>query len=77
MGRELGRGPRVAFPIVLLSALAFTDGSDVFEDDDAVNIIGGSGRYALFHMTGTDVAKVLELVRVPRAAAICASCSPP
>lgn len=39
-------------PIVLLSTLDIEAGADVFEDDDAFNVIGGNGRYALFHMTG-------------------------
>jgi hypothetical protein len=40
------------FPIILLSLLTFEHGGDVFEDEDAFNVVGGGGRYALFHMTG-------------------------
>jgi hypothetical protein len=39
------------YPIVLLSRLECSSGDEAFEDEDAFNIIGGSGRYALFHMT--------------------------
>jgi len=48
----VSRMDNYCFPIVLLSCLDFDDGADVFEDADAFNIIGGDGRYALFHMTG-------------------------
>lgn len=38
------------FPIVILSCRDSSLGTSVFEDENAFNIIGGSGRYALFHM---------------------------
>jgi hypothetical protein len=40
------------FPIVLLSRLEFDSGGDVFEDEDAFNIIGAADKCALLHMTG-------------------------
>lgn len=48
----ISRMDNYCFPIVLLSRLDFESGADVFEDEEAFNIVGGSGRYALFHMTG-------------------------
>jgi hypothetical protein len=39
-------------PLVLLSTLDIESSPDIFEDDDAFNVVGGNGRYALFHMTG-------------------------
>ncbi len=40
------------FPIILLSTREFPTGDKVFVDDEAFNIIGGNGRFALVHMTG-------------------------
>lgn len=40
------------FPIVLLSLLRCESGDEAFEDEDAFNVVGGSGRFALFQMTG-------------------------
>jgi hypothetical protein len=40
------------YPIVLLSRLPCESSRDAFGDEDAFNVIGGAGRYALFQMTG-------------------------
>jgi hypothetical protein len=48
----IARMDNYCFPIVLLSRLDFESGADVFGDEDAFNVVGGNGRYALFHMTG-------------------------
>ena len=40
------------FPIILLSCAQYEDAEGAFEDEDAFNVIGGAGRFALFQMTG-------------------------
>ena len=39
-------------PIVLLSPERFGSSDEAFEDDDAFNVIGGAGPYALFQTAG-------------------------
>lgn len=41
-----------SYPIVLLSCLECESGEHAFADEDAFNVVGGSGRFALFQLTG-------------------------
>ena len=40
------------YPIVLLNRSPCASSDEAFEDEDAFNIVGGAGRFALFEMLG-------------------------